>query len=109
MKIKSKKIKTPGVRISIEIEGKESGRAYLYILRNYPEQKPYGFLAEVSVDENLRGKGVGTKLLKKIIEEAKKNECYKIVGTSRARRTKVHKFYKLLGFKNVGYEFRMDI
>ncbi|MFH1187756.1 MAG: GNAT family N-acetyltransferase [bacterium] len=109
MKIKTKKIKTQGIKISVEIKKKEVARAYLYILSNYPEQKPYGFLAEVSVDENLRGKGVGTKLLNKIIEEAKKNKCYKIVATSRSSRSKVHKFYEYLGFKNVGYEFRIDL
>lgn len=109
MKTKSKKIKTPGIRISVEIEKKEVARAYLYVLSSYPEKKHYGFLAEVSVDENLRGKGVGTKLINKIIEEAKKNKCYKIVATSRSSRQKVHKFYEYLGFKNVGYEFRIDL
>lgn len=109
MKLKSKKIKTPGIRISIEIEKKEVARACLHILSNYPEQKPYGFLAEVSVDENLRGQGIGKKLLKEIIKEAKKNKCYKIVATSKRSRKKVHKFYEFLGFTNVGREFRINL
>lgn len=109
MKIKSKKIKTQGIRISVEIEKKEVARACLYILSNYPEQKHYGFLAEVSVDENLRGQGIGKKLLNEILNEAKRNKCYKIVCTSRYSRKKVHKFYEFLEFKNVGYEFRIDL
>lgn len=109
MKITSKTIKLRGIRVSVEINKKEAARAFLYILRNYPEQKPYGFMAEIFVDENQRGNGVGTKLLNRLIEEAKKNRCYKIVGTSRYGRKRVHKFYKALGFKKVGYEFRMDL
>jgi GNAT superfamily N-acetyltransferase len=109
MKYKHKKIKMQGIKISVEKDKQEIARAYLYILHNYPEKKPYGFLAEVSVDENLRGKGVGKKLINEIIEEAKKNKCYKIVATSRKSKPKVHTFYEYLGFKNVGFEFRINL
>lgn len=108
MKIKKKTIEGKGVKFFIEIDGKEVGRAFLYILHNDLHEEPFGFLEDVYINENLRGQGIGTKLLNEIIEEAKRNECYKIVATSRYSRPKVHKLYERLGFKNQGIEFRLD-
>ena len=45
----------------------------------------------------------------KSIEEAKKQGCYKLVGTSRHGRDKLHKWYEELGFKNYGLEFRINL
>jgi len=109
MKAKKKEMKVKGIRFSTEVDGKEVARAFLYILFNDLHKKPFGFLEDVYVNESLRGQGIGTQLLNEIIEEAKRNECYKIVATSRHSRTKVHKLYKHLGFKNQGIEFRLDI
>ena len=108
MKIKKKVIEGKGIRFSVVINNKEAGKAFLYILFNDLHKKPFGFLEDVYIDENLRGRGIGTQLLNEIIEEAKKNECYKIVATSRHSRPKVHKLYKRLSFKNQGIEFRLD-
>jgi len=108
MEIKKKTIEGKGIRFSIEINAKEVGRAFLYVLHNDLHKKPFGFLEDVFIDENLRGKGIGTQLLNEVIEEAKKSKCYKIVATSRHSRDKVHKLYKRLGFKDQGIEFRLD-
>lgn len=108
MKIKKKTVEGKGIKFFIEIDGKEVGRAFLYILHNDLHEKPFGFLEDVYINENLRGQGIGTKLLNEIIEEAKRNECYKIVATSRYSRPKVHKLYERLGFENQGIEFRLD-
>jgi len=109
MKIKKKKIEEKGIRFSAEINGREIGRAFLYILYNDLHKGPFGFLEDVYINENLRGQGIGTKLLNEVINEAKRNECYKIVATSRHSRPKVHKLYKRLEFKDQGIEFRLDI
>lgn len=109
MKIKKKLIKAKGIRFSPEVDGKEVGRAFLYILHNDLHEEPFGFLEDVYINENLRGQGIGTQLLREVINEAKRNECYKIVATSRYARPKVHKLYKQLGFKRQGIEFRFDI
>lgn len=108
MEIKKKTIEGKGIRFSAEVDGKEVGRAFLYILFNDLHKKPFGFLEDVYIDENLRGQGIGTQLLNKVINEAKRNECYKLVATSRHFRDKVHKLYKRLGFKDQGIEFRLD-
>lgn len=109
MEINKKEVAANGIKLFVEQDGREAGRAYLYILKNDLHDRPFGFMEDVFVDESLRGQGLGTELVNKIIEEAKKNNCYKLVATSRHSRPKVHALYEKLGFKNYGIEFRMDL
>jgi len=108
MDIKQKTINAGGIKFFMEQDGEEVARAYLYVLKNDLHEEPFGFLEDVFVSENLRGGGLGTELLKEVIETAKKNKCYKIVATSRHARPKVHALYERLGFKDWGKEFRMN-
>ena len=98
-----------GIKIFIEKKGKEVARAYLYFIQNDLRSERYGLMGEVLVDEELRGQGIGTKLVKKIIKLAKENDCYKLIATSRYEREKVHALYERLGFKDWGKEFRIDL
>ena len=107
-KLKQKTINTRGIRFSLELKGREVARAYLYIFHNDLHKQPVGYLEDVFVDENLRGQGLGAQIINKVIEEAKRNKCYKIVATSRHSKPKVHKLYERLGFENHGIEFRID-
>ena len=108
MKIKKKVIEGKGLRFSVVIDGKEMGRAFLYILYNDLHEEPFGFLEDVYIEENLRGQGIGTQLLNEVINEARRKGCYKIVATSRHSRLNVHKLYERIGFRNKGIEFRLD-
>jgi GNAT superfamily N-acetyltransferase len=94
-------------KIFIEKEGKEIARAYLYLIKNDLRSEPYGLMEDVFVDESMRGQGLGTKLVEKIIALAKEYGCYKIIATSRYERVEVHKLYEKLGFKNFGIEFKI--
>jgi GNAT superfamily N-acetyltransferase len=85
----------------------EVGRASLYRIPNQLHQKPFGFLEDVYVDASQRGKGIGTQLVHKVIEEAS-TDCYKLICTSRHEKPAVHRLYEGLGFKNHGLEFRID-
>lgn len=104
------KLEKQSKAIKFEMKDKDNvvGRAFLYLIYNDLHGKPYGLLEDVFVDEDYRGKGIGTKLVQVVIEEAKKRKCYKLVGTSRHSRTELHKWYEKLGFENYGLEFRMD-
>lgn len=109
MRIEKKLKKTEyAIRLSYHEGKKEIGRAYLYILRNDLHKAPFGFLEDVFVEKDRRGAGVGTALVKAAMTEAKRRRCYKLLGTSRASRKDVHRFYKRLGFKKRGFEFRID-
>lgn len=106
---KQKEQKSYAIKITAKEDNKILGRAYLYIMFNSLHEEPFGFLEDVFVHEESRGKGVGTKLVEEIIAEAKKQNCYKIICTSRYGNEKVHALYEKLGFKDYGKEFRINL
>ena len=101
-------VKAEGVRVSVSENGRELGRATLFIMTNDLHDRPFGLLEDVFVEEDARGKGVGSELVGKVIEEAKERRCYKLIATSRYARPKVHEMYERLGFQDHGKEFRME-
>ncbi len=104
-----KENKSYAIKVTAEENGEILGSAYLYIMFNDLHKEPFGFLENVFVEEKSRGKGIGTKLIEKAITEARGQNCYKIICTSRYENEKVHGLYKKLGFKDYGKEFRMDL
>lgn len=70
---------------------------------------PYALLEGLVVHEIHRGKGIGTMFIKKCIEIARSNNCYKLIFTSGDDRKEAHQFYKKLGFKKWGSEFRINL
>jgi GNAT superfamily N-acetyltransferase len=107
-RIEKKEVSAGGVRIAIMDNGKEIARAHLYLLTNDLHKEPFGLLEDVYVEEGKRGKGLGSEITKLVIEEAKKQNCYKLICTSRYGKEGVHEMYKKLGFSEHGKEFRMD-
>ncbi len=110
MEIVSIKInKSRGVKIEAKEGEKILGWAYLYVMYNDLHKEPFGFMENVFVQEEYRGKGLGTQLVQKVIEEARRQGCYKLVGTSRYGNPVVHALYEKIGFKDHGKEFRIDL
>ncbi|WP_211176505.1 GNAT family N-acetyltransferase [Brasilonema sp. UFV-L1] len=109
MEIKRNSKKAEGVRLSIEHNGIELAHAFLYVMHNDLHNEPFGLMEDVFVDENYRGKGYGTQLVKKIIEIAREYRCYKLIATSRSSKPKVHELYQRLGFEEHGVEFRINL
>jgi len=107
-RIQASVINADGIRLSQTVQGKEVGRAYLYVLRNDLHTQPFGFMEDVFVDDQHRGNGYGEALVKRVIAEAKRRGCYKLVATSRYARPRVHALYAKLGFADHGKEFRID-
>lgn len=108
MEITSKIIDAKGIKFSLTEGETEIARAYLYLMHNDLHQEPFGLLEDVYVDRNQRGKGLGSKLVREIIQTAREQGCYKLIATSRASRTQVHQLYTRLGFIERGLEFRID-
>ncbi|TMG90309.1 MAG: GNAT family N-acetyltransferase [Betaproteobacteria bacterium] len=109
MHIEKTAAKSEGVRFSIDRDGKEVARAYLFLMWNSLHEAPFGLLEDVYVDEPARGSGLGTEIVNAVVTEAKGRGCYKLVATSRYARPKVHELYARLGFKDHGKEFRIDL
>jgi GNAT superfamily N-acetyltransferase len=86
MNFEKKNLDAKGIRISITENGFEVGRAYIYLMQNDLHAQPFGLMEDVYVDESCRGKGIGSKLVEKVIEIAKESNCYKLIATSRISR-----------------------
>ncbi|NJK46876.1 GNAT family N-acetyltransferase [Candidatus Gracilibacteria bacterium] len=108
MELQKKSVVATGIRLSVNKNDVEIARAYLYIMHNDLHDCPFGLLEDVFVEDNYRGQGIGSELLKEVLEVARKQNCYKLIATSRTSRQKVHELYKRLGFKEYGIEFRID-
>jgi len=108
MEIKTRNIGAEGLKFYIIEKGVEVARAYLYLLKNDLHDMPFGFMEDVYVNESKRGSGLGSKLVKSLIEEAKDRGCYKLICTSRYQKPEVHRLYGGMGFKDHGKEFRID-
>lgn len=108
MEIESKPLNPTGIKFYVKSGEAEVGRAYLYLLSNDLHEQPFGFMEDVFVEETQRGSGIGSRLVQRVIDEARVRGCYKLICTSRHEKPKVHELYKTLGFKDHGKEFRID-
>lgn len=61
-------------------------------------KKPFLVIEDVIVDEKVRGKGIGKKLIKAIEDFGKENNCVYGILVSSGFRKEAHKFYESLGF-----------
>jgi len=108
-KILSEGIKRPECRWHNSLRVIFFTNGKIYLIKNNLHEEAYAFLEDVFADENCRGKGIRTEVIKKAIEIVKKLNCYKIITTSRFEGENIHEWYQKLGFKKFGYEFRMDL
>lgn len=106
----SNQLKDESCKILVgEKDGKVVATGVIYLIQVPIRGVPYAFLEGIVVDENLRGKGLGTEFFKEILAICKYLKCYKILFTSGTDREGAHRFYEKLGFKKWGLEFRMDL
>jgi GNAT superfamily N-acetyltransferase len=53
----------------------------------------------VAVARSTRAKGIGTKMMRFALAEARRLDCLRAQLTSQKRRTRAHRFYEKLGFE----------
>lgn len=109
VEISQRPARAEGVRFSIDQDGREVARAFLYLAENdlHPGRW-FGLLEDVFVDESVRGSGLGVAIVSHVMEEARHRGCYKLIATSRHERSRVHDLYRRLGFEEWGREFRLN-
>jgi (aminoalkyl)phosphonate N-acetyltransferase len=73
--------------------GRVTGYAGTAIHNNLWQSGRMCHLNELVVDETIRGKGIGSRLLKKVESYAVRNKCRGIDLESAMRRKQTHKFY----------------
>ena len=71
----------------------------LTIIKNLTRSaRPYGIIENVVTHPDYRSKGYGTAVLKRAIEIAQENNCYKVVLTTSRKDESTLKFYENAGF-----------
>jgi GNAT superfamily N-acetyltransferase len=109
MEIKKEKLDNYyAVKFFIEENNKKIASGFLYLIQNEFHDEPYGLMEDIYVSSKHRGKGIGTKIVNMIINEAKNRGCYKLIAQSRYGKPKVHGLYEKLGFNDHGKNFRMN-
>jgi GNAT superfamily N-acetyltransferase len=109
LNFEKRNVEAKGIRISVMDNEDEVGRGYIYLMYNDLHDQPFALMEDVYVDECCRGKGIGSELVKQVVELAKEENCYKIIATSRTSRPQVHELYRRLGFIQHGVEFRINL
>jgi len=98
-----------GIRIGVITGEREIGHVYLYFIRNDLHQRPYAYMEDLGVVDDMQGRGIGKLIVRKFLEKAREFGCYKVVCTSRYARLHVHSLYEEMGIKNSGFSFRINL
>jgi GNAT superfamily N-acetyltransferase len=101
----------PGNRILLaEQDGRIVGALQLMFLPGLSRRgATRAFIEAVRVASNLRGKTIGTQLMKHAIAEARAAGCKLVQLTSDKRRTRAHLFYRRLGFDQSHVGFKLEL
>jgi GNAT superfamily N-acetyltransferase len=87
-----------------------AGTFALLIMENLGHRgAPSGIIEDVVVRKDLRGQGIGKKMMDFAMQKCRERGCYKIALSSNMQRTEAHKFYKSLRYRLHGYSFFTDL
>ena len=91
-----------------ELAGRVVGTVDVIIVPNLSHDgRPWAIVENLVVDEQARGGGVGTALVRRVIELASSSRAYMIQLLSLSHRLEAHAFYRRLGFDGVAVGFRV--
>ena len=91
------------------IESKVVGFCSLTVKNSLWQQGSLGLIDELIVDDEYREKGIGSKLLDRIIEIAKALDCQAAILDSAFHRETAHRFYEQRGFTKAAYLFSKSL
>lgn len=83
----------------IEEDGIIVSSCVLVIIKNLTRNaRPYALIENVVTHEKYRNKGYGTALLKRAVQIAKENNCYKVMLMTSRKEESTLRFYEKAGF-----------
>eukprot|EP00913_Durusdinium_trenchii_P021294 g20007.t1 len=93
-----------------ETDGEIAGTFQILFNRTLTGRGSLSMIIEaVQTRSDLRGRGIGARMIAYAIEEAKRRECRLVQLTSNRMRTDAHRFYERLGFEpsHLGFKMRL--
>jgi GNAT superfamily N-acetyltransferase len=99
----------PNYRLFVaELNGAIVGTFALLIMDNLAHLgTPSGVVEDVVVTADLRGKGIGRRMMETALAICRESGCYKMALSSNLKREAAHAFYESLDFEKHGYSFRV--
>ena len=92
-----------------EKDGRLVGTFCLLICHNIGHNgKKFAILENVVVKPGFRGQGIGKQMMTWAMEQAQKENCYKLMLSSNLIRTGAHAFYENAGFRQHGLSFVVE-
>lgn len=95
--------------ISAEYNGKVVGFGCMVTKNSFWQESYVGYITTLVVDEQLRGHGIGKRILNELTGEAKLRGCKRIELDSGFHREQAHRFYENIGFDKRAYLFSKEI
>jgi GNAT superfamily N-acetyltransferase len=86
--------------------GQVVGFGALTIKSNLRNGAFVGYVDEMVVDETLRGRGIGTRILDHLTSWARERGCTRIDLDSAFHRKDAHAFYEARGFRRRAYQYQ---
>jgi ribosomal protein S18 acetylase RimI-like enzyme len=85
--------------LAAELDGAVVGCLSTSIMHVLHRPAPVGRISMLVVDETLRNRGIGAKLVRAAEDALRAQGCYMIEVTSHVRRADAHRFYERLGYE----------
>ncbi len=93
----------PGTIVLVaESDGDVIGVVTVHLFQSLHASEPVAWLTTVVVDENVRGKGVGSELVGRAEEWAIEQGAIRVSLTSALHRKRAHEFYKKRNYEHTG-------
>jgi GNAT superfamily N-acetyltransferase len=88
-----------------EVDGEVAG--FLGMMRGwtYEHERPYARILTLVVDQAVRRRGVGARLVEFADEWARERGAYVLMLNTNVRREEAHLFYESMGFSRTGYRY----
>jgi ribosomal protein S18 acetylase RimI-like enzyme len=85
--------------VVVDSEGELVSTCTMTIIKNLTrELRPYALIENVVTHPNFRERGLGTKVMKRAIEIAIDNNCYKVMLLTSSKNEETLRFYEKAGF-----------
>jgi GNAT superfamily N-acetyltransferase len=88
-----------------EVDGRVAG--FLGMMRGwtYEHERPYARILTLVVDQAVRRRGVGARLVEFADQWARERGAYVLMLNTNVRREEAHRFYESMGFSRTGYRY----
>jgi predicted N-acetyltransferase YhbS len=92
-----------------EIDAAVVGCLSTSVMRVLHRPAPVGRISMMVVDESVRGRGIGARLVRAAERALAARGCYMVEVTSHLRRTDAHRFYERLGYERTSVRLAREL